>query len=138
MESDKTEKKTWVHRCLPVFILAVFSAALWALHREISHFRMDDFRAYIRSLSFGQISIAVLATIGGYLALMCYDWFGMRYVKQKLSTLRIAVTAFIGYAFSMNIGHSILSGGAVRMRLYTSWGIGVVGRPSIKVQLTDK
>ncbi|MCB1062635.1 MAG: UPF0104 family protein [Verrucomicrobiae bacterium] len=112
-----------MHRLLPVAALVVFAAAMWALHREIEHFNFSDFRAYLHQISLEQLGVAACSTIVGYLALICYDWFALRYVRQKVANWQIALTAFIGYAFSMNIGHSVISGGAVRMRLYTSWGI---------------
>jgi phosphatidylglycerol lysyltransferase len=118
--------KIWLHRLLPIAIIVVFSAALWALHRELTEFRFTDFRAFVGNLSAQQIAFAIGATLVGYCALIAYDLFALRYVGTKLAAWRIALTAFVGYAFSMNIGHSALSGGAVRMRIYTGWGVGAV------------
>ncbi|MEZ5329100.1 MAG: bifunctional lysylphosphatidylglycerol flippase/synthetase MprF [Verrucomicrobiales bacterium] len=115
--------KIWLHRLLPIAIIVVFCAALWALHRELTQFKFADFRAFVSELSAQQIAFAIAATLAGYCALIAYDLFGLRYVGTKLAAWRIALTAFVGYAFSMNIGHSTLSGGAVRMRLYTGWGV---------------
>lgn len=124
MEVDTKAFNGWLHKLFPVAALIVFVAALWALHREISHFKFSEFRVYIHKLSVLQLSIAIVGTIAGYFALIGYDCFAMRYVQRRLSYRRIALTSFVGYAFSMNIGQSVLSGGAVRMRLYSSWGLG--------------
>jgi phosphatidylglycerol lysyltransferase len=121
---SEDEPRHWLHRLVPFAVLAIFGAALWVLHRELSHFHFADFRTYLAGLSAGEIAFASAATLAGYLALMSYDFFGLRYIGQALAIRRIALTAFVGYAFSMNIGQSALSGGAVRMRLYTAWGIG--------------
>lgn len=122
-EADKSTKQRF-HWLLPVAMLAIFCAALWALHRELSKFSFEDLHRYVSGLAFEQIALGVGATLAGYVALTGYDLFALRYVKQKLETWRIALTAFIGYAFSMNIGHGVVSGGAIRMRLYTGWGLG--------------
>ncbi|MDF1814312.1 MAG: bifunctional lysylphosphatidylglycerol flippase/synthetase MprF [Verrucomicrobiales bacterium] len=123
-ENTMVSAKPLFQRLVPFFGVVIFAAALWVLHREVSNFRYSDFRNFLRELSPWHLLLAVGATFAGYLSLICYDWFAIRYVKQKLSFARISLTAFIGYAFSMNIGHSVLSGGAVRMRLYSRWGIG--------------
>ncbi|MGK0189196.1 MAG: phosphatidylglycerol lysyltransferase [Verrucomicrobiales bacterium] len=124
IQTTSGRSRSRLHRLLPLAGLLIFSAALWALHREISHFKFVDFRTYLGELSKWKISFAIGATLAGYAALISYDWFALRFVRQKLPTWRVALTAFIGYAFSMNIGQAVLSGGAVRMRLYTGWGIG--------------
>src|SRR5262249_36609227 len=35
----------------------------------------------------------------------------------------IALTSFIGYAFSQSLGFPLLAGGSVRYRLYSAWGL---------------
>lgn len=110
-------------RFVPFIGLLVFSAALWAIHREIVHFDFKDFVHYISALPPARIALACGGTLFGYFALMSYDFFGFRYVKHSLAPHRIAITAFVSSALSMNIGQALLSGGAVRMRLHTSFGV---------------
>jgi phosphatidylglycerol lysyltransferase len=50
----------------------------------------------------------------------------MRYIQRPLAYARIALTSFLSYAFSHNIGLSVISGASVRYRLYSSWGFSAV------------
>ncbi len=43
--------------------------------------------------------------------------------SQALRYRQIALASFVGYAFSHNVGASFLGGGAIRYRLYSSWGL---------------
>ncbi|HRQ89572.1 MAG TPA: lysylphosphatidylglycerol synthase domain-containing protein, partial [Bacteroidia bacterium] len=113
--------RNW-QRWMPLLGVVLFGAALWALQREISRFRYSDFLDYIRDLSHWHLSLALAAAFGAYAILVAYDWLAIRYVGRRLSVWRTAFAAFVGYAFSMNIGHAVVSGGAVRMRLYPGWG----------------
>lgn len=128
IDTEETAKpnriRSILSRLTPLIGLALFGLAMWAMHREIQHFKFDDLRAFIGKLSAGQIALAAGATVLGYISLICYDLFALRYVGHNLALRRVSMTAFIGQAFSMNIGQSVLSGGAVRLRLYSGWGIG--------------
>src|SRR5207248_7764969 len=52
-----------------------------------------------------------------------YDALSLRYVGRVLSYRRIARASFISYAVSHNLGFAWLTGGSVRYRLYSSWGL---------------
>lgn len=107
----------------PVFGLAVFSAALWVLRRELSRFHLHDVVQAIGSVPASRLAAAVLLTVLNYGVLTFYDMLGFRYIGKTLSRVRIALTSFIAYAFSNNIGFMSLSGSAVRYRLYAAWGL---------------
>lgn len=124
--SSPSAARKWLHRLLPVVALCLFSAAIWALNKQLSGFSLADFKAYVSELSLRHLLLVIAATVVGYIALVAYDGFAIRHIGRSLSVWRIALTAFIGFAFSLNIGQAVLSGGAVRMRFYTGWGIGTV------------
>jgi phosphatidylglycerol lysyltransferase len=44
-------------------------------------------------------------------------------VGKKLSYGQAALTSFIAYAFAHNIGASVLTGGGIRYRFYSAWGL---------------
>jgi phosphatidylglycerol lysyltransferase len=52
-----------------------------------------------------------------------YDSLALKYIQHALAYSRIALASFIGYAFSNNIGFSMLAGASVRYRLYSAWGL---------------
>lgn len=69
--------------------------------------------------------LAGLATLFAYWALAWYDRIALIHLKREkgISWLFITVCSFVTYAISHNIGGSVLSGGMVRYRAYTSKGL---------------
>ncbi|MDF1756337.1 MAG: bifunctional lysylphosphatidylglycerol flippase/synthetase MprF [Verrucomicrobiales bacterium] len=122
--ADSTGTKALWRKLLPFVGILIFGVALWALNRQLTNFKFSDLRAYFVSLSALDLGLAIGATLLGYLALVGYDWFAIKYVGQKLAFVKVALVSFIGFAFSLNIGQTAISGGAVRMRLYTGCGFG--------------
>ena len=45
----------------------------------------------------------------------------LRYIGRKLAPWKWIFAGFIGFSISNNAGHAIVSGGAIRYRLYTRW-----------------
>jgi phosphatidylglycerol lysyltransferase len=110
-------------RIVPFVIIAVFIAALWLLHRSLDDSRLHEVLGYIGALSPGHIAAAALFTIAGYVALTGYDVLALRYVQRPLPYRETALTSFISYAFTHNLGFGALTGGSVRYRLYSLAGL---------------
>ena len=101
----------------------MFSVAVWILHRELSIHHLKDIPNNIRSLPGDRIVAALLLAAAGYGMMTTYDLLAFRYLKQKLPHGKVAMAAFVGAAFSNNIGLSMIAGASVRNRLYASWGL---------------
>jgi len=58
-----------------------------------------------------------------------FDLLGRHYTGHRLSTARVWATAFVSYAFNLNLG-SLVGGFGLRLRLYSRAGLraGVIGR----------
>src|SRR3546814_12297207 len=67
--------------------------------------------------------LAAGLAVASYFLLILYDALALRYVARRLPYSRIALASFVAYAFSNNIGVALLSGGSIRYRLYSSWGL---------------
>lgn len=106
--------------CIGVVLLAF---AIWVLHGELTHIRLADVRQAYGQVGWPAFVLALLATAGSYLALTGYDLIALRHLKQALPYPRIAAASFIATAVGHNLGLAMLTGGAVRMRLYTAWGL---------------
>ena len=102
------------------FLLAV---AIWVLHGELKTFHFQDALRSLHELPNQSILLCFLLTVLSYLIMSGYDLLALRYIRHPLSYPKIGVASFIGYAFSNNIGLSMLAGGSVRYRLYSSWGL---------------
>jgi phosphatidylglycerol lysyltransferase len=110
----------------PVFGLAVFCLAGWALYRELHIYRLHDVLQELHSLPALRVLLAVLFAAASYLAATGYDTLGARYVGRPLPYRQTALAAFIGTTFSNNLGFGLLTGGSMRLRLYSAWGLSVV------------
>ncbi len=106
-----------------MFGLALFLVALWTLHHALSGYRYHDLAAGTRAIPWPRLLYALLLTILNYFVMTGYDALAFRYIRRALEYSKIAFASFIGYAFSNNIGLSMLAGSSVRYRLYTSWGL---------------
>jgi len=106
---------------LLIFIL--FVVGIMVFYRQIQHINLHDLLIQLKALPVSKFIFAFIFTIGGYLALVGYDWSALRYIGKKLPLPFIAFTSFIGYSLSNTIGISWLSGGAVRYRLYSRSGL---------------
>lgn len=103
--------------------LILFGAALWVLHKELERYRLHEILQYLHGIPVKQVLIAVALTIFSYLIMTGYDFLALRFIKRPLGFRKIATASFIGYAFSNNIGFSMVAGASIRYRLYSSWGL---------------
>ncbi|MCA0424220.1 MAG: UPF0104 family protein, partial [Proteobacteria bacterium] len=69
--------------------------------------------------------LALMSTLAAYAALAWYDRIALLHLNREkgISWLFVALCSFTTYALSHNIGASVVSGGAVRYRAYTSKGL---------------
>ena len=103
--------------------LCLFVLAIWVLFRELRAFNFRDVWVHLSNLPVHRIAAALAFMVGNYLALTCYDVLALKYVQQAIPYRRAAMTSFIGYAFSHNIGFTFITSGSVRYRFYSSWGV---------------
>ncbi|RKG94014.1 bifunctional lysylphosphatidylglycerol flippase/synthetase MprF, partial [Corallococcus carmarthensis] len=105
---------------LPLVLLGI---AAYVLHRELSHFRREDVSAGFAAVTTGRILLALAVTVVNYVALTLYDVLALGHSGHRIPYPRVGFTSFVGYAFGHNLGASFLSGGSVRYRLYSGWGL---------------
>src|SRR5918911_64581 len=110
----------------PVLAVAVFVVALLALRHELRNYHYHDIARALLALPPQRVLAAVGLTALGYFVLTGYDTLALRYIPHPLPYRRIAFASFVGYSFSQNLGFSWLTGGSVRFRLYSSWGLSAI------------
>ncbi len=103
--------------------LLLFLGALWVLHRELSGVRFNEVLARFRELPWYAVLLAVGFTAASYAALAGYDWLALRHIGRRLPFVDVALTSFTATAVGHNLGVAMLSGGAVRYRLYSAAGL---------------
>lgn len=101
---------------LALFVLHALSGLLAQVHYR-------DIVTEIAAMPPLQLLLALLATAASYLALTGYDSSALRYAGATVGRGTVMLTAFIAYALSNTIGLGVLTGGAVRLRLYAAAGV---------------
>ena len=132
MEKSETRSKI-VQTASILVVLVLFYIALWVLRREIHASHFPDVLIYLKQIPAQQFFMAFLMSMGSYLALTFYDVLGFRHIKKSFSYPQTALTSFIAYSFSHNIGAAVITGGGIRYRLYSAWGLTVTETANILV-----
>jgi phosphatidylglycerol lysyltransferase len=112
-----------IRKLWPVAVSIIFLVALRVVYVELSHLRYRDVGAALEALSRSRIALAMLCTVGSYLAMTLGELLAVRYAKSSVHYGRVSFASFIGSAFNNSVGFSGLLGGTLRFRLYTSWGL---------------
>jgi glycosyltransferase 2 family protein len=75
----------------------------------------------------GQIALAALCVIGAFCTLTFYDFFALRTIGKVHVPYRIAaLSSFTSYSIGHNIGATVFTGGAIRFRIYSDYGLNAV------------
>lgn len=119
-------KANFLKRITPFLGLGIFALAAVVLHRQLHACRLHDILVQVHAIPPAQIRIAMLLTVCSYLVMTGYDLLALRYIRHPLPVAKTAMTSFLGYAFSNNIGFSMIAGASVRYRLYSAWGLSAV------------
>ena len=102
-------------------IIAVAVVVLYHILREIDPEELVD---AIEATNWRTLLIAGLFVAAGYLTLTFYDLFALRTIGRSEVPYRVAALAgFTSYSVGHNVGASVFSGGAVRYRIYSGWGL---------------
>jgi phosphatidylglycerol lysyltransferase len=126
-ESPRAPLTTMLERvraALPALIgLVLFVAALEVLRTELRAVTWHGLTADLTNISAVRLALAALVTAVNYGVLTGYDFLAFAYLGKHLPRRRVAVTSFLAYAISNNVGFAMLSGASVRYRFYTRWGV---------------
>jgi uncharacterized membrane protein YbhN (UPF0104 family) len=103
--------------------LLLFGGAIYVLHTELRDHPVHEIMAELRTFPRIRLLLSLVATVLGYLALAGYDAVSLAALGRHLPFRRVAYAAFLGYAFANSLPLSVVTGAAVRYRLYSQWGI---------------
>ncbi len=71
-----------------------------------------------------RIALAALCVIGAFCTLTFYDFFALRTIGKMHVPYRIAaLSSFTSYSIGHNIGATVFTGGAIRFRIYSDYGL---------------
>ena len=107
---------------LSVILIAVAAIVLYRILRTIDG---GEVVHALVTTDWRRFALAALFVAGGYLTLTLYDLFALRTIgRSDVPYWAAALAGFTSYAVGHNVGASVFTGGAVRYRLYSAWGLG--------------
>jgi len=75
----------------------------------------------------GNIALAALCVMCAFFTLTFYDFFALRTIGKKHVPYRIAaLSSFTSYSIGHNIGATVFTGGAIRFRIYSDYGLNAI------------
>jgi uncharacterized membrane protein YbhN (UPF0104 family) len=107
--------------------LTIIIIALVVLYRILRDIDPEELLDAIEATDWRTLIMAGCFVAAGYLTLTFYDLFALRTIGRSDIPYRIAALGgFTSYAVGHNVGASVFSGGAVRYRIYSAWGLSVI------------
>lgn len=101
----------------------VLAAAAWALDRALAEHSYRELAAQVRAVPTVRLALAAVLAALVYLTMTGYDALALRYVGRRLPFRRTAFVSFTSYALSGTIGVALLTGGSIRLGLYSAAGL---------------
>src|SRR5262245_59911394 len=104
--------------------LAIIISACVVLYRTLRGTDFDLVMAALKASGARDIVLASLFVAAGYFTLTFYDLFALRTIDADHVPYRIAaIGGFCSYSVGHNVGATVFTGGAVRYRIYSTWGL---------------
>jgi uncharacterized membrane protein YbhN (UPF0104 family) len=115
------------HRIGVLLSLTVIAVAAVVLFHSLRGLNVDEVIAAVKATERRHIAAAALFVAGGYFTLTFYDWFALRTIGRSEIPYRVAaLSGFTSYSVGHNIGATVFTGGAVRYRIYSAYGLSAI------------
>ncbi len=108
------------HWLLPLLVVLIFCGAAWLIYDQLHRYRWSDIKSAITALPNYRLLLAVLVTALSYAFVVCYDWLALLYLQKKLPLSKVALTSYLAYVCSYNMGFAGMGGAAMRVRYYSA------------------
>jgi glycosyltransferase 2 family protein len=107
-----------------VFIIAF---AITTLVRTLKGIDTGVILTALTEIPRGSIGLAAICVLFAFCTLTFYDFFALRTIGKKQVPYRIAaLSSFTSYSIGHNIGATVFTGGAVRYRIYSYYGLDAI------------
>ena len=117
--------KRFIKKLISYSGIFFFILAAGMLYWQLRNSSLRDIANAIMAIPLTNLALACVACLAGYFALALYDYLALNYVgeNKKVSWWKWMLAGMLGFAISNNAGHAVVSGGAIRYRLYTRWRV---------------
>jgi glycosyltransferase 2 family protein len=118
------DRKIGWNRVGVVLSIAIIAIAATVLYRILRTISWGEVVEALVTTDWRDIALAALFVAGGYFTLTFYDLFALRTIgRVDVPYWGAALAGFTSYSVGHNVGASVLTGGAVRYRVYSAWGL---------------
>jgi glycosyltransferase 2 family protein len=102
----------------------IIAFALTTLVRTLKGIDTGVILTALTEIPRGNIGLAALCVFFAFCTLTFYDFFALRTIGKKHVPYRIAaLSSFTSYSIGHNIGATVFTGGAIRFRIYSDYGL---------------
>jgi uncharacterized membrane protein YbhN (UPF0104 family) len=121
------EQKIGLHRLGVILSVIIIAVAAVVLYRKLHNINVGKVLAAMSTVEYRNVAISAMFVALGYFTLTFYDLFALRTIGRRDVPYRIAALAgFTSYSVGHNVGASVFTGGAVRYRIYSGWGLDAI------------
>ena len=114
----------WIGPILSVLMIAGALFILWRLLRNVD---FDKVVAAILATPPHAVLWACVFVAAGYVTITFYDYFALSTIgRSDIPYHTAAFASFTSYTIGHNLGATVFTGGLVRLRIYSAWGLGIV------------
>jgi glycosyltransferase 2 family protein len=116
--------RSTISAAISLTVVAAASLVLYALLRDAD---FNKVVATLKAQSIGRIAIAGAFVIAGYITLTFYDYFALHAIgRHKVPYAIAALASFTSFTIGHSLGAAVLTGGLIRLRIYSVWGLTVL------------
>ncbi len=117
---------SWDKLGLAVSVVIITFACI-ALFRLLNDIDTEKVITALKAVPMQTILIAAGFVAASYVTLTFYDFFSLRTIGAHAVPYRVAAFAgFASYAIGHNLGATVFTAGAVRYRIYSAYGLGII------------
>src|SRR6204780_2830421 len=107
--------------------LLIITLAVTTLVRTLKGVNTGVILVALTDIPLAHVVLAALCVIGAFCTLTFYDFFALRTIGKKHVPYRIAaLSSFTSYTIGHNIGATVFTGGAIRFRIYSDYGLSAI------------
>src|SRR5579859_7123985 len=116
-----------LHKLGVALSVTVIGIACYVLYHILRGIDAGEVVEAIKGTEPRSIALAAMFVAAGYFTLTFYDLFAVRAIGRNDIPYRVnALAAFTSYSIGHNVGASVFTGGAVRYRIYSAWGLNAI------------
>jgi len=107
----------------PFISFILFGIAVYGVNHQITNYGWSSLWADLIAIPSQTLEAMFFMSAFGYITLSVCEWIAVGYAKEKLGYKLILLGSFLSNAISHNVGASPITGGAIRYRFYSEWGL---------------